>query len=90
MMYYIYQFNLWLTSLNVGCLGIHWYFFFSAPLAAIGGSCLAAGAYPVSRMVLELPVPFHPTRQKALHMGQVSFFLSFPLKHTCSKGHYWV
>ena len=62
----------------MGCLGTHWYFSFSAPQAARGGSRLAAGAFPVSRMVLELPLPFHPTRQKALHMGQVSFFYLFP------------
>ena len=48
------------------------------PLAARGGSCLATGAFSVSRMVLELPVPFHPTRQKALHMGQVRVFYLFP------------
>ena len=62
----------------MGCLGTHWYFSFSASQAARGGSRLAAGAFPVSRMVLELPLPFHPTRQKALHMGQVSFFYLFP------------
>ena len=48
------------------------------PLAARGGSCLATEALPVSRMVLELPVPFHTTQQKALHIGQVSFLFVSP------------
>ena len=52
-------------------------FFFSAPWAARGGSCLDAGAFPVSWMVLELPLPF-TTRQKALHIGQVSFLFVSP------------
>ena len=75
MMYYIYPFKLYLTSLNVGCLGTHWYFFFTAPRTVRGGSCLATGAFPVSQMVLELHVPFHTTQQKALHIEQVSFWL---------------
>ena len=54
-------------------MSIYQYFFFSAPRAAGGGSCLATGAFPVSRMVLEVPVPFHFTRQKALCIVQVSF-----------------
>ena len=62
----------------MGCLGTHWYFFFTAPWAARGGSCLATEALPVSRMVLELPVPFHTTQQKALHIGQVSFLFVSP------------
>ena len=61
----------------MGSLGTHWYFFFTAPRAARGGSCLAAGAFPVSQMVLEIPVPL-TTRQKALHIGQVRVFYLFP------------
>ena len=48
-------------------------FSFSAPWAARGGSSLSTGAFTVC--LLELPVLFHPTRQKALRMGQVSFSL---------------
>ena len=59
---------------------------FFYPWAARGGRCLALGAFPVSQMVLELFLPFHPTRQKALHMRQVKF-LFFPFQHACSKGH---
>ena len=52
------------------CLGTHWYFFFSAPWAARGGSGLAAGAFPVSRMVLELPLPFTTRQKKPYILGR--------------------
>ena len=61
----------------MGCLVTHWYFSFSAPWSTRGSSCLAMGAFPVSQMVLELPVPF-TTRQEALHRSRWVFWFFFP------------
>ena len=66
----------------MGCLGTHWYFFLFSPLAARGGSFLTAEAFPVSRIVLELPVPIHRTQQKALHMSQVRILLFLVVRDT--------
>ena len=45
-MYYIYKLKSYLTSINVDCLGIHWYFFLTAPWLLSGHgsfSCLSDG-----------------------------------------------
>ena len=52
-------------------------FFFTAPWPARGGSCMTAGAFHVSWMVLELPGPFIQLDRKPYIWGTRVFFV-FP------------
>ena len=52
-------------------------FFFSAPRAARSGSCLATGAFTVSRMVLEIPVLLLCNSTESLTYEAGEFLLFF-------------